>query len=83
MSEKPKRTRKSKFNNEEERHQSILESKRRYYHRNTEISKLTSLRCYYVKRLRQADLKNDVRERYQRKLEEINARLNSSKNGGL
>lgn len=49
MSEKQKRTRKSKFNNEEERHQSILESKRRYYQRNAETSKLSSLRCYYVK----------------------------------
>ncbi len=43
MSEKQKRTRKSKFNNEEERHQSILESKRRYYQRNAETSKLSSL----------------------------------------
>jgi len=80
MSEKPKRTRKSKFNNEEERHQSILESKRRYYQRNAETSKLSSLRCYYVKRLSHDNLKNDVRERYQRKLDEINSKLNSSKN---
>ena len=76
----PKRTRKSKFNNDEERHQSILASKRRYYQRNIEMSKLSSLKCYYVKKLKRDDLNEDVKNRYQQKLNEINLKLNSSKN---
>jgi len=76
----PKRTRKSKFNNDKESHQSILASKRRYYQRNTEMSKLSSLKCYYVKKVKREDLDEYVKNRYQQKFDEINLKLNSSKN---
>jgi len=44
------------------------------------MSKLSSLKCYYAKKLKREDLNEDVIKPYQQKLDEINMKLNSSKN---
>ena len=67
--------RKSKFENEEERRKSVLQSKRNYYHRNEELYKLKSLRTYYVNQLAKTDLNEKKRENYQNKLNEIDVKL--------
>ena len=71
-----KQIRKSKFNNDEERRQAILKSKRDYYHKNSEIYKLKSLKTYYVKQLEKTDLDEKKRENYQNKFDEINEKIN-------
>ena len=44
------------------KHESIKLSKREYYHRNSEIQKLKSLRVYYLKQLQRDSLDADVKE---------------------
>ena len=68
---KPKRTRKSKFNNDDERHASLLASKRRYYQRNAELYRLKSLRVYYINQLNAEELSDLKKERYERKLRDL------------
>jgi len=69
------RGRKPKFSSEEERRESILRSKRNYYHRNAELSRLKALRLYYDHKLTQNDLEEDKKERYERKLRELTQRI--------
>ena len=68
---KPKRTRKSKFATEAERHASILRSKRNYYARNAELYRLKSLQVYYTAQLAREDLDENKKDKYERKLREL------------
>lgn len=61
-----------KYNTEEERHEASKASKREWYHRNKEQQKLKSLRNYYIKQLKKDDLKEELRSKYETKLNEIN-----------
>ena len=73
--EKTENIRHSKFENDEERRKAILASKRNYYKRNSELYKLKSLLTYYVKQLEKEDLAENKRENYQKKYDEIEAKL--------
>ena len=55
--------------------ESIKLSKRQYYHRNSDIQKLKSLRVYYVKQLQKDSLDADVKEKYESKLSELNSKI--------
>ncbi len=70
---KPKRI--YKYSSDEERHNAIKRQKLDYYYRNKEIQKLKSLKSYYTKQLMKTDLKEDIKNKYQNKLDEINEQL--------
>ena len=60
-----------KYDTEEERHNAILKSKRKFYHQNEEIYKLKALMRYYVKQLERDDLTEKKRRDYQAKFKEL------------
>ena len=69
--------RQSKYNNEEERHNAIKAQKRSWYHLNADKQKLKSLKTYYQKQLQRQDLKENLRNKYESKLNEIEEKLKS------
>ena len=52
-----------------------MATKQTYYLMNHDEQKLKSLRNYYVKQLKAPNLKTDKKEKYEAKLEELNAKL--------
>ena len=73
----PIRIRVSKYNSENERHNAIKAQKRMWYHANADLQKLKSLKSYYVNQLKKNDLKEEIKTKYESKLNEINNQLNS------
>ena len=61
-----------KYSSDQERHEASKASKRLWYHKNKETQKLKSLRNYYIKQLKKDDLKEEIRTKYETKLNEIN-----------
>ena len=53
----------------------MASTKQTYYLMNQEEQKLKSLRNYYVKQLKTPNLKSDKKEKYETKLNELNAKL--------
>ena len=64
-----------KYDNEHDRHEASKASKRLWYYNNREQQKLKSLKQYYIKQLAKTDLKEEVRIKYEAKLNEINQQL--------
>ena len=73
---KETRGRKPKFSSEEERHLSILKSKRDYYRRNADLYKLKALHYYYCNQLKRDDLDENKKEKYEKKLRQIVEKIN-------
>ena len=67
----------SKYENETERHEAVKRQKREWYKNNSDIQKLKSLKSYYVKQLKKTDLKEEMKTKYECKLNEIEEQLNS------
>ena len=65
----------SKYINEEARHEAIKAQKRSWYKRNSDKQKLKSLRSYYENQLKKDDLKEEVKNKYEAKLNDINEKL--------
>ena len=65
-----------KYNTDEERHNASKASKRQWYWNNREQQKLKSLKAYYIKQLAKSDLKEELKNKYEAKLNEINQKLN-------
>ena len=70
-----KRTRTTKYNSDDDRHEAIKAQKRCWYSRNSDKQKLKSLKSYYVKQLNKQDLKPEIKSKYENKLNEINEKL--------
>ena len=64
-----------KYSNDEDRRDASRANKRNWYHRNKEQQKLKSLKQYYQNQLKKDDLRDDVRSKYECKLNEINEKL--------
>ena len=69
---------KSKYNNDVERREAILKSKRDYYHRHNDTFKLKSSRRYYQKCLLKPNITDEKKSRYEERLQEIEKQLNNS-----
>ena len=72
---KPKRTRVHKYPTEEERYAANKASKRQWYYKNKDKQKLKSLRQYYTNQLKKAELREDIKQKYEQRLNEINEAL--------
>ena len=71
----PVKTRISKYNNDNERHEAIKSQKRNWYHIHSEQQKLKSLKSYYINQLKKEDLKPETKTKYESKLNEIETKL--------
>jgi len=60
---------------EEEKHDAILEQKRKCYRKHKDIYSLKAIRNYYVKALNSGTLNDKKTEKYNKKVEEINDKL--------
>lgn len=67
--------RQSKYSSDEDRHEAIKHQKVMWYRRNRDKQKLKSLKSYYQKQLQKQDLKEEIKLRYEKKLNEINIKL--------
>ena len=67
--------RNSKYDNDEEHHNAIKAQKRSWYWKNSDKQKLKSLKSYYQKQLQRQDLKENLRTKYESKLNELNEKL--------
>lgn len=71
-----RRTRISKYNNDDEKHEAIKAQKREWYWKHSNKQKLKSLKQYYQKQLAKSDLKEETKSKYVNKLNSINEELN-------
>jgi len=69
--------RQSKYSSEEERHEAIKHQKRQWYYINSDKQKLKSLKTYYQKQLQKQDLKEEIKLKCEKKLNEIEEKLKS------
>ena len=69
-----------KYNNDNERYEASKANKRKWYYNNKEQQKLKSLKQYYVNQLKKEDLKEDIKTKYENKLNTINEKLVLSNN---
>ena len=68
-----------KYNNDVDRHEASKANKRKWYYHNQEQQKLKSLKQYYINQLKKEDLKDDIKSKYENKLNKINEKLGLSK----
>ena len=64
-----------KYETDEQRHEASKTNKRNWYHRNSDVQKLKSLKAYYIKQLQKTDLKEEVKAKYESKLKAIEDKL--------
>ena len=64
-----------KYDNEQDRHEASKAAKRLWYHKNRDKQKLKSLKQYYIKQLTKTNLKEEVKNKYENKLNDINSKL--------
>ena len=65
----------SKYSSDDERHNAIKSQKRSWYYKNRDLQKLKSLKSYYLNQLKKDDLKENLRTKYESKLNKINEKL--------
>ena len=72
---KDTKSKKIKYNNQDERHDAILKAKRDYYHRNNDIFKLKSRLRYYNARLQLENINEDQKNKYNTIVADIRQQL--------
>ena len=74
VEQKPKRI--YKYETDEQRHEASKTNKRKWYYLNKNQQKLKSLKYYYQNQLKKSDLKEELKKKYESKINEIDEKLN-------